>query len=192
MRMNRDEGRPEHRQARRPKRRSGRHPERCRERGLAAALMLIGSLAWSGAATAELRVLLAFDGEGYRVARVLRDGPPDEASGKRAAREWKSSPGAAPVAPVYGQIELTWLGREGRVLATRAAADPRIAHPAGRGDGSRPDAARRVALTRGAWLVRGPNAAVTLRVRLPERPELGLPSSEWRFDLEAGAESARR
>ena len=142
----------------------------------------------SGPAAAELRVLLAFDNDGYRVTRVVRDELPAAASAERSAGKPPAPFSPAPIAPLYGEIRLIWIDREGRVLANRRAPDPRIAHPAAvAGEGM-----RRVALERGAWLASGPDEAVTLLLRLPARAALALPAAEWRFDLEAAPSSTRR
>lgn len=158
---------------------------RCRS--LAASLSLALTLASSGS-VADLRVLLAFDNDGYRVTRVMRDEPLPGAPAKRLGRDLRSSPFTVPIAPIYGEIELVWIDRDERVLATRRAPDPRITHPVGRAG----ETTRRVALARGAWLASGPDEAVTLLLRLPARAALALPAAQWRFDLEAVPFPTRR
>ena len=159
------------------------HRFRVRSWLLAATLVL----AAGGEATAELHVLLAFDEEGYRVGRVVRGGGPGDVFGKHAVKESPPTASSTPPASVYGEIELDWIGRDRRVIVTERAPDPRIAHSV---VGAEWGSARRVALSRGAWLARGPEPAVTLRIRLPARPSLALAPEDWQFDLEAAEVTA--
>ena len=131
-------------------------------------------------AGADLRVLLAFDAAGHRVHRVTRtdtvpSGPPTSATPTidlaAAARA--------------GDAVLVWRAADGRTLALERVPDPRVGHaPAPGGDGITLSPGAPVALSEGGWLVRGPDAATELVIRLPRVGAPALPSEEWRLRLD--------
>ena len=150
-------------------------------------------LAVSATASAELRVLLAFDESGFRVQRTM----PSVPAGPAAAGVVGPKVVATGLAPErrrlgaaldegYAGMELRWYDRSGRLLLHERAADPRVVHappaPAAKGG----SAVRRAAVGHGAWLARGPDAATVLALQLPESVSLGLPALSLRFALEAG------
>ena len=154
-------------------------------RGVARALRTLLCVALLGAlgpAAADLRVLLAFDGDGHRVHRVVRVGPvaPDPS---RAAPRWKREPSGESEARA-GEATLRWLDAAGATLALEHVPDPRLVHvPLGaeRPAGTPPIA--RAALREGSWMASGPDRAATLVLSLPGRAAPPLAPGEWTFEL---------
>jgi len=138
-------------------------------------------LAGSGVAAAELRVLLAFDEQGLRVARVRGNDAPEPDLARPAG---SPSPVNRARAAAFGDAVLLWRDVDGRVLLTTRFPDPRLGHaPTGT---SLHDATTggRVVLDSGAWQVRGPAAATRLDVRLPMHLLPALGAEEWLLSLD--------
>lgn len=153
-----------------------------RRSGILRALLCVAAAGVAGPSAAELRVLLAFDGDGHRVHRVLRVGAvaPDPS---RPAPRWKREP-LAGAERAAAEATLRWLDAAGDTLALEHVPDPRLAHVplgAGRAAGTPPIA--RAALSEGSWLVSGPDRAATLVLSLPARATPPLAPGEWTFEL---------
>ena len=160
-----------------------------REAGLCRISLLAGFL-WalpSAPVAAELRVLLAFDAGGHRVHRVTRVESYGQGGGDDGVS--RSTPSSAVATGATGTVTLTWLDRDGGVLALERAPDPRVGHvPASGGD---PSSGGVGALVEGGWLVRGPDEARTLLLRLPDRERPPLGSEQWRLDLDVNGSAER-
>lgn len=134
-------------------------------------------------ATLQQRVLLSFDGQGYRLVRVIRPTTVDVED-----ERMKSFANAEKALDVRGLItrqsagsaKLVWVDGSGGVQATTIEPDPRVAHGPAHIDGTNES---RKSRSEGAWLVSGPASAFRVIILMPEVANLGLPQERWEVDL---------
>lgn len=125
-------------------------------------------------ASADIRVLMAFDASGHRLQRLLHveaASMPESMAGPGAASA------AEPEAP-GGLAMAEWLDAAGELLVQTHFPDPRVVHGPALASGV-PTAGQRVRLEQGAYLLSGPDAAFTLRITLPYSGVPAMEQSVW-------------
>lgn len=133
-----------------------------------------------GIASGATRVLVTFDATGHRVHQVHRVTTRSVIPLEPVLRSWKAD--NTPVPP--GQARSIWLDESGQQLAVTLFRDPRLQHAVSK-DRSVEFAADYVLRDDGAYLLSGPDAAVSVVVKFPA-VELGsvlLLSEHWTFHV---------
>lgn len=148
------------------------------KKGLSGQLLLMCFvLLFSGAAQAQLRVLVKFDETEHRIHRLVtvKSNNPELAqqlalhADELSADELRA-----------GKVSVLWLSVDGAVLLRSAMEDPRITHAPLSGADSNPTF---VSLSEGAYMVSGPKSSAMLEIRLPANSALGLQAQIWQFQL---------
>lgn len=145
---------------------------------------LLLTVAPVSAKASELRVLLAFDDSGHQVRRIVRSRQGTSIIDKAEA------PVAAMVLPDIsllsadlkrGFARLVWLDDQGYVSAVTQEPDPRVSQAPNHITGAH---GSRVAERKGAWLVTGPDSALSLLILMPGDETVGLGYEQWEVRLD--------
>ena len=167
-------------------------------------IILIACLLFISTAKADIRVLIRFDSSGHFVHQIFSVARQEnDIASKKVLKAQPNSGANMSVSPIErgrswrnaeisssfrskqtlgtnGFARLTWYDLSGVMLAQTEVPDPRVVHSPSHIDGF---AASWSSLSSGAWLVSGPESAVTVKIILPESTMLGLATEYWNLEL---------
>ena len=153
--------------------------------GTAQAVFLMFAIASSMAQASELRVLLSFDNAGHEVRQIIRNDRGTSIFDKEVAAATAQSIlpdiNALGAELDQGMARLVWLNDQGYISAVTQEPDPRVSHSPTHitgADGSR------IGERKGAWLVTGPEDAISLVILMPGDDKVGLAFEQWEVRLD--------